>query len=136
MCNACPEAIYLIMLVAGLPLQRMNQRVQRVVNLIQKDLRRKLTLTEMAQSVGLSVEHLRELFKSEIGMTPIQYQKKLRLLEARRLLESTFLNVQEIAVRVGLSDESHFVRDFKKTYGLAPAQYRERHRRAEREKRD
>lgn len=110
-------------------MQNMNPRVQAVISLIQRDLSRKVTLSEMAQAVNLSAEHLRRLFKSEIGMTPIQYQKKLRLLEARRLLESTFLNVQEIMVRVGLSDDSHFVRDFKKLYGLTPAQYRARHRR-------
>ncbi|HEX8173826.1 MAG TPA: helix-turn-helix domain-containing protein [Pyrinomonadaceae bacterium] len=114
----------------------MNPRVQKVVHLIQKDLGRKVTLTEMARSVGLSVEHLRELFKSEIGMTPIQYQKRLRLLEAKRLLEDTFLNVQEIVVRVGLSDDSHFVRDFKKLYGLTPAQYRARYQQMEKEKRE
>lgn len=114
----------------------MNPRVQKVVHLIQKDLGRKVTLTEMAQSVGLSVEHLRALFKSEIGMTPLQYQKRLRLSEAKRLLESTFLNVQEIVVRVGLSDDSHFVRDFKKLYGLTPAQYRARYQQMEREKRE
>lgn len=124
------------MLIAALCLQRMNPRVQKVVHLIQQDLGRKVTLTEMARSVGLSVEHLRELFKSEIGMTPIQYQKKLRLLEARHLLESTFLNVQEIVVRVGLSDDSHFVRDFKKLYGHTPAQYRARYQQMEKEKRD
>jgi transcriptional regulator GlxA family with amidase domain len=112
----------------------MNTRLQKVVYLIQKDLSRKVTLSEMAQAVNLSAEHLRRLFKSEIGMTPVQYQKKLRLLEARRLLESTFLNVQEIMVRVGLSDDSHFVRDFKKIYGLTPAQYRSRHLRTEKEK--
>lgn len=107
----------------------MDPRVQEVVHLIQKDLSRKVGLNEMAQAVNLSAEHLRQLFKSEIGMTPVQYQKKLRLLEAKRLLESTFLNVQEIMVRVGLGDDSHFVRDFKEAYGLAPAQYRARHHR-------
>src|SRR5215213_8180043 len=112
----------------------MNPRVQEVIHLIQKDLSRKFTLSEMAQAVNLSAEHLRELFKSEIGMTPVQYQKKLRLLEARRLLESTFLNVQEVMVRVGLSDDSHFVRDFKKLYGLTPAQYRAGYQRKEKEK--
>ena len=108
--------------------------MQKVIHLIQKDLSRKITLSQMAQAVNLSGVYLRTLFKSEIGMTPVQYQKKLRLLEARRLLESTFLNVQEIMVRVGLSDDSHFVRDFKKIYGLTPAQYRARHRHTEREK--
>jgi transcriptional regulator GlxA family with amidase domain len=115
-------------------LRRMNPRVQKVVHLIQKDLSQRFTLSEMAQAVNLSPAHLRALFRSEIGMTPVQYQKKLRLLEARRLLESTFLNVQEVMVRVGLSDDSHFVRDFKKLYGHTPAQYRAQHQRAEGEK--
>jgi transcriptional regulator GlxA family with amidase domain len=112
----------------------MNPRVQKVVHLIQQDLSRKLTLSDMAQAVNLSPAHLRALFRSEIGMTPIQYQKRLRLLEARRLLESTFLNVQEIMIRVGLTDDSHFVRDFKKMYGTTPAQYRAQHQRIEGEK--
>jgi transcriptional regulator GlxA family with amidase domain len=116
--------------------QSMDPRVQKVVHLIQTDLSRRVTLAEMARAVNLSAVHLRTLFKSEIGMTPVQYQKKLRLLEARHLLESTFLNVQEIMMRVGLSDDSHFVRDFKKVYGLTPVQYRARHGRAEREKRE
>lgn len=114
----------------------MDTRVQKLVHFIQKDLSRKVTLSEMAESVNLSPSHLRSLFKAEIGMTPVQYQKKLRLLEARTLLENTFLNVQEIMVRVGLRDDSHFVRDFKKLYGLTPAQYRARYRRTESKKDD
>ena len=112
----------------------MDPRVQKVIYLIQKDLSRKSTLGEMARTVNLSPAHFRSLFKSETGMTPAQYQKKLRLLEARRLLESTFFNVQEIMNRVGFNDDSHFVRDFKKTYNLTPAQYRSHHSPAERKK--
>jgi len=47
---------------------------------------------------------------------------------AKVLLESSFLSVKEIAFRVGLNDESHFVRDFKSTYGYSPALYRSRFR--------
>ena len=112
----------------------MDTRVQKVIYLIQKDLSRKFTLSEMARTVNLSAAHFRSLFKSETGMTPAQYHKKLRLLEARRLLESTFFNVQEIMVRVGFGDDSHFVRDFKKTYHLTPAQYRARHSLLERKR--
>jgi len=43
---------------------------------------------------------------------------------AKNLLESSFLSVKEIAYQVGLNDESHFVRDFKSTYGYSPALYR------------
>jgi transcriptional regulator GlxA family with amidase domain len=102
----------------------MDRRVLTVVRLIQKDLSRKVTLKEMAQAVSLSSVHLRALFKAETGMTPAQYQKKLRLSEARTLLETTFLNSREIMVRVGLNDESHFIRDFKRAYGSTPMRYR------------
>ena len=57
-------------------------------------------------------------------MPPIRYLRLLRMERARNLLESSFLSVKEIAYQVGLNDESHFVRDFKSTYGFSPALYR------------
>jgi hypothetical protein len=57
-------------------------------------------------------------------MPPIRYLRLLRMERAKELLESSFLSVKEIAYQVGLNDESHFVRDFKATYGFSPALYR------------
>lgn len=57
-------------------------------------------------------------------MPPIRYLRLLRMERAKNLLESSFLSVKEIAYQVGLNDESHFVRDFKSTYGYSPAHYR------------
>ena len=57
-------------------------------------------------------------------MPPIRYLRLLRMERAKGLLESSFLSVKEIAYQVGLNDESHFVRDFKSTYGYSPALYR------------
>lgn len=88
------------------------------------DVRGELTLTEFAQSVNLSVWRLSHIFKSDVGMPPIKYLKLLRMERAKGLLESSFLSVKEIAFRVGLNDESHFVRDFKLTYGYSPTTYR------------
>ena len=88
------------------------------------DVRGELTLTEFAQSVNLSVWRLCHIFKSDVGMPPIKYLKLLRMERAKGLLESSFLSVKEIAFRVGLNDESHFVRDFKLTYGYSPTTYR------------
>ena len=61
-------------------------------------------------------------------MPPIRYLRLLRMERAKVLLESSFLSVKEIAFQVGLNDESHFVRDFKSTYGFSPALYRSRFR--------
>ena len=61
-------------------------------------------------------------------MPPIRYLRLLRMKRAKDLLESSFLSVKEIAFQVGLNDESHFVRDFKSTYGYSPALYRSQFR--------
>lgn len=88
------------------------------------DVRGELSLAEFAQSVNLSVWRLCHIFKSDVGMPPIRYLRLLRMERAKDLLESSFLSVKEIAYQVGLNDESHFVRDFKSTYGFSPALYR------------
>jgi len=91
---------------------------------MREDVRGELSLGEFAQSVNLSVWRLCHIFKSDVGMPPIRYLRLLRMERAKGLLESSFLSVKEIAFQVGLNDESHFVRDFKSTYGFSPALYR------------
>lgn len=91
---------------------------------MREDVRGELSLSEFAQSVNLSVWRLCHIFKSDVGMPPIRYLRLLRMERAKDLLESSFLSVKEIAFQVGLNDESHFVRDFKSTYGFSPALYR------------
>ena len=93
---------------------------------MREDVRGELSLGEFAQSVNLSVWRLCHIFKSDVGMPPIRYLRLLRMERAKTLLESSFLSVKEIAFQVGLNDESHFVRDFKSTYGFSPAHYRSR----------
>lgn len=90
------------------------------------DVRGELSLGAFAQSVNLSVWRLCHIFKSDVGMPPIRFLRQLRMERAKELLESSFLSVKEIAFQVGLNDESHFVRDFKATYGYSPALYRSR----------
>ena len=92
--------------------------------MMREDVAGELSLAEFAQSVNLSVWRLCHIFKSDVGMPPIRYLRLLRMERAKNLLESSFLSVKEIAYQVGLSDESHFVRDFKSTYGYSPALYR------------
>ena len=92
--------------------------------MMREDVRGELSLAEFAQSVNLSVWRLCHIFKSDVGMPPMRYLRGLRMERAKDLLESSFLSVKEIAYRVGLNDESHFVRDFKATYGSSPALYR------------
>ena len=104
----------------------MDHRVQKVIRLMKENLRRQLTSIDLARAVNLSPVHLRYLFKTETGKTFAQYLKSLRMEEARTLLETTFLSTKEVMYRIGMHDESHFARDFKRVHGLTPAQYRVR----------
>jgi transcriptional regulator GlxA family with amidase domain len=106
----------------------LDKRVEKIIQMMREDVRGELSLTEFAQSVNLSVWRLCHIFKSDVGMPPIRYLRLLRMERAKGLLESSFLSVKEIAFQVGLNDESHFVRDFKSTYGYSPALYRSRFR--------
>ena len=102
----------------------MAQRIKRVIEMMQGDPSRTFTLGKMAESVNLSAPYFCFLFKSITGMPPAKYLKKLRMQQAATLLTTTFLSVKEIVRRVGLTDESHFVRDFKRLYGRTPSEYR------------
>jgi AraC family transcriptional regulator len=105
----------------------MDRRVTLAVTLMQQRYTTALTLEEIAGEVHLTREHFSRLFKAEIGIPPAKYIKRLRLQKGRELLETTLLSVKEIMHKVGVSDESHFVRDFKLAYGLSPMQYRLQH---------
>jgi len=102
----------------------LDKRVEKIIQMMREDVRGELSLSEFAQSVNLSVWRLCHIFKSDVGMPPIRYLRLLRMERAKDLLESSFLSVKEIAFQVGLNDESHFVRDFKATYGFSPSLYR------------
>jgi len=106
----------------------LDKRVEKIIQMMREDVQGELSLTDFAQSVNLSVWRLCHIFKSDVGMPPIRYLRLLRMERAKGLLESSFLSVKEIAFQVGLNDESHFVRDFKSTYGYSPALYRSRFR--------
>jgi|SRR5215216_3399915 len=113
-----PSLLHLLIGVA------MDRRIQIVVNLMKEDLSRELILDDVAKWLNISPSRLRYLFKVETGQSPTQYLKYLRMQKAKQLVESTFLNVKQIMYELGINDESHFVRDFKRTYGITITQYR------------
>jgi AraC-like DNA-binding protein len=104
----------------------MDQRVQAVMRLMEENLREELPLGRLADAVNLSPSRLHQLFRNATGTSPARHLKALRLAEAKRLLETTFLSVKEIRISVGVDDESHFTRDFRRAYGCTPTEYRKR----------
>lgn len=105
----------------------MDRRVKKILELLRQDgSRRGLTSRGLAKRVNLSTSRMYYLFKAEMKTAPGRFAKNERIEAARRLLETTFLSVKEIAAQSGFDDQSHFARDFKKRYGLSPARHRER----------
>jgi AraC family transcriptional regulator of arabinose operon len=106
----------------------MDHRVQAAIAFMNTNLHRKLMPIEIAHSVRLSPSRLRHLFKDETGKSLARYRRELQLERAKHLLETTFLSVKEVATSVGIDGISHFFRNYKKAYGMTPADYAERHR--------
>ena len=102
------------------------------LTLMTEDLQRDLSADEIARSVNLSVSRLRHIFKTEVGTSPARHLRALRLERAKELLETSLLRVKQIMASVGLTDRSHFDREFKKVYGLTPVRYRDAHSLVER----
>ncbi len=79
-----------------------------------------LRIERLARELGMSVSGLRQHFKAVTAMSPSQFQKQLRLQEARRLMLSENLDAARAASRVGYSDASHFTREYKSLFGVPP----------------
>lgn len=105
--------------------RRQDERVRRAVEFLNGNYHRTdLRLEDIARAVNLSVWHLSHLFQSSIEIPPARLLKKIRLQHASILIATTELSVKEVMHKVGLSDQSHFAKDFKRAYGKSPTQYR------------
>lgn len=103
----------------------MDQRVKAVLAALENhgDLP---SVESLASALNLSVPRLRHLFKRETG-TPIgNAMRALRMAHAQRLLDGSSLSVKQITYELGLTDETYFIREFKKTWGTTPVLYRQR----------
>lgn len=81
-----------------------------------------LKIDELAKRVGMSTSSLHHRFKELTVMSPLQYQKQIRLLEARRMLLSGSEDVASIAWQVGYESPSQFNREYRRSFGAAPLQ--------------
>ena len=79
-----------------------------------------LRVEELARKVGMSASTFHHHFKTVTGMSPLHYQKQLRLHEARRLLLSEKLDAGEASYRVGYESPSQFSREYRRLFGAPP----------------
>lgn len=83
-----------------------------------------ITLSELANQIGLSEEYFSRLFKKEVGKNFTEYMTELRMEKARTLLKQGIFNINEVAEMVGITNHSYFSSQFKKYFGVNPSSVR------------
>ena len=95
-------------------------RIAKAIELIRNSFGKPLRIGVLARQLGMSVSALHHDFKAVTAMSPLQFQKQLRLQEARRLLLGGEVDVARAGYRVGYDDPPHFNREYKKLFGEPP----------------
>ena len=97
-----------------------THRITKAVQTLRQRYTEALSIEELAQDLGMSVSSFHQHFKNATSMSPLQFQKLLRLQEARRLLFTEDVDASSAAVRVGYDDASQFTREYKRHFGDPP----------------
>jgi AraC-like DNA-binding protein len=109
-----------------------THRIARAIERLRKEFDQPLRIDDIARGLGMSVSSFHHHFKAITAMSPLQFQKQMRLQEARRLMLGEGLDAASAGYRVGYSDASHFNREYKRLFGLPPLRDVERLREAAR----
>ncbi|MCC9601924.1 AraC family transcriptional regulator [Stieleria sp. JC731] len=104
--------------MAGAP----ANRIAMAIRWLKDNFTNPLTIESLAEQVGLSVSSFHLHFKNVTAMTPLQYQKRLRLQEARSLMLTEKLDAAGAAYRVGYESPSQFSREYRRMFGAPPRQ--------------
>jgi AraC-like DNA-binding protein len=96
------------------------QRIAQAIQLIKVDFTQTVRIDDLAEQARMSPSSFYHHFKQVTSMSPIQYQKQLRLLEARRLMLAENSNATSAADRVGYESQSQFSREYARMFGAPP----------------
>jgi AraC-like DNA-binding protein len=97
--------------------------ISRAIASIRSDIRLPLAVPSLARQVGMSVSSFHKHFRAITSTTPLQYQKELRLLEARQRLRAGGTTVTTAALDVGYESPSQFSREYTRKFGAPPSQH-------------
>jgi AraC-like DNA-binding protein len=96
------------------------QRIAKAISWLRENFSQPMKVEELAELVNMSMSSFHEHFKSVTSMSPLQYQKVLRLQEARRLMLSAMMDASAASQRVGYLSASQFSREYGRFFGSAP----------------
>lgn len=96
-------------------------RIADAIALIRASIEKPLVVADVAAAVGMSASSFHVHFKTVTGTSPLQYQKDLRLVQARHLLAAGDMNAGEVAHEVGYRSASQFSREYRRKFGVSPS---------------
>jgi AraC-like DNA-binding protein len=97
-----------------------THRIVKAIERLRADFDRPLRIEELARELGMSASGFHHHFKEVTAMSPLEFQKQLRLQEARRLMLGEGFDASSAGYRVGYNDVSHFTREYKRLFGEPP----------------
>jgi len=98
--------------------------VNRVKSFIQDNLRYDISVKEIAEKLGVSIYYMCHLFKSETGITIVDYKNEMRIIKAKNYLVNTDKKITDIAQECGFGGDSYFCKVFMEHENVSPSQYR------------
>lgn len=96
------------------------QRIAKVIKVLKTDFARNMRIEEMAEIANMSQSSFHHHFKEVTAMSPLQFQKRLRLTEARRIMLAEQADAASTAFRVGYESPSQFSREYSRMFGAPP----------------
>ena len=99
------------------------QRIGRALRLLRENFAQPLRVTDLARAANMSPSSFHQHFKALTNLSPLQYQKQLRLIEARRLIVSDETGIASAAYRVGYESPSQFSREYARMFGMPPRRH-------------
>lgn len=131
--NALPLNSLLVQLLEKLQyvVQRMSQSrsmilSDRVMEYLEKNANVPFQSKHLEDALHFHIDYLTRCLKKHTGMSPLQYQRKIQIDQAKSLLEATEMTITEISERIGMGDSGYFNRVFRQTIGVTPSQYRQK----------
>jgi AraC family L-rhamnose operon transcriptional activator RhaR len=103
-----------------------DARIGKVVQMLNAELAKSLSLAHVARSVGMDRYRLLRHFRDHSGLSPMAYRTRRRLEKAASMLLQSNVLIGDVAASVGWNDQNYFARRFKRHFGVSPSRFRSR----------